>query len=346
MRFGSPGNPLDLTGAVIGDPVLLRRLLDEATGGDAVDAVLVALPTWGAHDAAGLLPVILDAAGATRVPTVVSSWSAGAMTRTVEELLTSAPVATFLDTDAALQALGAAVRPSSTRLPAPGLPAQPRPIWPPEGPNEAEAKRWLAGEGVPVPREVVVPPGGDVETAAQTLRWPLVAKQLCRGIDHKSDLGLVVVGIDDAPRLWRVVASFAETVQHQDLLADGVLLAEQASGLEVLVGGVRDADFGPMVVVGAGGVHAEVLADRVMARCPVTPHEARELLSRLRVWPLLTGHRRTTCDVDGLARMVARVSEVIAASPWLAELDLNPVLVGPESVVAVDALVRVVGPSG
>jgi acyl-CoA synthetase (NDP forming) len=346
MRFGSPGNPLDLTGAVIGDPVLLRRLLDEATGGDAVDAVLVALPTWGAHDAARLLPVILEAARTTRVPTVVSSWSAGAMTRTVEELLTGAPVATFLDTDAALRALGAVARPSSTRLPLPGLPAQPVPPWPPEGPNAAEATRWLAGEGVLVPHEVVVPPGGDVETAARSLRWPLVAKQLCRGVDHKSDLGLVVVGIDDVLRLKRVVATFAETVRRQDLVAEGVLLAEQATGLELLVGGVRDADFGPMVVVGAGGVNAEVLADRVMARCPVTPHEARDLLSRLRVWPLLTGHRGTTCDVDGLASLVARVSEVVAASPWLAEIDLNPVLVGPDSAVAVDALVRVVGPSG
>jgi acyl-CoA synthetase (NDP forming) len=346
MRFGSPGNPLDLTGAVIGDPVLLRRLLDEATTGDAVDAVLVALPTWGAHDAARLLPVILEAAGTTRVPTVVSSWSAGAMTRTVEELLTGAAVATFADTDAALRALGFVGAPSVTRRPAPGLRLHPVSPWP-ESPNEADAKRWLANQGIAVPREVVVPSDGDVESAARSLRWPLVAKQLCRGVDHKSDLGLVVVGIDDAPRLRRVLASFAETVRDQGLVAEGVLLAEQATGVEVLVGGVRDPDFGPMVVVGAGGVHAEVLADRVMARCPVTPDEARALLSRLRLWPLLAGHRGTACDVDGLARLVARVSEVLAVSPWLAELDLNPVLVGPHSArgsaLAVDALVRVVG---
>lgn len=342
MRFGTPGNPLDLTGAVIGDPALLRRMLDEATAGDAFDTVLVALPTWSAHDAERLLPVILDAAAATRVPTVVSSWSAGEMTSTVERLLRESDVPSFTDTDAALHALGVVARPPRTRRPGPpGTAAVPPAAWGGRAPAEDEAKRFLAAHGVAVARETLVAPGGDVVAAAAGLTRPLVAKQLCVGVEHKSDLGLVAVGLSTDDDLRSAVARFGDAVARHGLEPHGVLLAEQATGTEVIVGGVHDPDFGPMVLVGAGGVLTEVLTDRVLARCPVSPDEARELLRRLRIWPVLDGYRGVRHDVAALAELVSRVSHLLAGAGWMAGLDLNPVIVGATGAVAVDAVIHV-----
>ncbi|MEV0567418.1 acetate--CoA ligase family protein [Dactylosporangium sp. NPDC050588] len=342
MRFGTPGNPLDLTGAVIGDPVLLRRMLDEATAGDAFDAVLVALPTWSAHDAERLLPVILDAAAATRVPTVVSSWSAGAMTATVERLLQTSRVPTFTDTDAALRALGVVARPRRPRRPAPQpVGTAPPPAWAGRAPTEDAAKRFLAGHGVAVAREVLVAPGGDVLGAAAGLRRPLVAKQLCVGVEHKSDLGLVAVGLRTDDEVRAAVERFAAAVDTHRLQPHGILLAEQATGAEVIVGGVRDPDFGPMVLVGAGGVLTEVFSDRVLARCPVTADEARAMLRGLRIWPVLDGYRGARHDVAALAELISRVSQLLAGGDWIAALDLNPVIVGATGAVAVDAAVHV-----
>jgi len=358
MRFGTPGNPLDLTGAVIGDPVLLRRMIDEATADGAFDAMLVALPTWGAHDAERLLPVILEAAASTAVPTVVSTWSAGDMTTSIERLLRESPVATFADTESALRALGAVVAaglaeapeagaaPVWTR-PAPGALTE-RPVEWSSDPSEHQAKQFFATAGIAVPREIFVPHGADIPDALR-LRWPLVVKQLCSGVEHKSDLGLVRVGVRDAHELTGVRKGLATIVEDSGLTPLGLLLAEQASGVEVIVGGVRDSEFGPMIMIGAGGILTEVLDDHVLARCPVSPEAATALLGRLRLWPVLAGHRGRAYDVAGLARLVATASELFASSPWMEAFDLNPVIVGapPDGVsggaVAVDAAIHLGG---
>ncbi|MEV4139045.1 acetate--CoA ligase family protein, partial [Dactylosporangium sp. NPDC049742] len=217
----------------------------------------------------------------------------------------------------------------------------PPPAWAGRAPTEDAAKRFLAGHGVAVAREVLVAPGGDVLGAAAGLRRPLVAKQLCVGIEHKSDLGLVAVGLRTDDEVRAAVEGFAAAVATHRLQPHGILLAEQATGAEVIVGGVRDPDFGPMVLVGAGGVLTEVFSDRVLARCPVTADEARAMLRGLRIWPVLDGYRGARHDVAALAELISRVSELLAGGDWIAALDLNPVIVGATGAVAVDAAVHV-----
>jgi acyl-CoA synthetase (NDP forming) len=350
MRFGTPGNPLDLTGQVIGDATLLRDVTSVLADDDGADVILFAVPTWTGHDAERLLPVIVDAARASSTLAVVSTWAANGMTETAERILADAGVPVFAGPDTAVRALRALATmppvPAAVQVPvqvpvqAPvQAPAELPARWRVDPPTEHDAGRYAAGWGIPFPAELLAQDAAEAMALAGRLRWPIVAKQLCRGVTHKSDLGLVRTDIRDRQGLATQLAQLAEVVAGNDLEPAGILLAEQAIGLEMIVGGVRDADFGPMIMVGAGGVLAEVLADTALARCPVDAGRAAQLIGTLRIARVLSGYRGQAHDVAALAHLVARASQMFAAAPWMAGFDLNPVLVGPagHGAMAVDA---------
>ncbi|WP_181311713.1 acetate--CoA ligase family protein [Nocardioides campestrisoli] len=331
MRFGNPTNPLDLTGQVIGDTALLEDVLTVLDQDPAFDAMVVGIATFGAHDADRLLPQFVKAASSSARPTVFSAWTARHVTERAEQVLQDAGVPWLPTADRATAALSLA-----TRLAAPpsfpvrtDTPTQriERPRFASALPNEAESKRFLATHGLPVSEEVVVDSLQEALPAAERLGWPVVAKQLAGGVLHKSDLGLVKLGLRDPADLGAAWHELATIVREHDLDARGVLLARTYAGVELIVGATRDPVFGPVVMVGSGGILAELVGDRTFARCPVSVDEAREMVSRLRVARLLDGYRGKPHDTDSLAAVVARLSEVFAASPWLAEVDLNPVLV-------------------
>ncbi|NUR06213.1 MAG: acetate--CoA ligase family protein, partial [Nocardioidaceae bacterium] len=166
--------------------------------------------------------------------------------------------------------------------------------------------------------------------------FPVVLKAL--GRVHKSDGGGVMLGLRDADEARAAYARL-----RADLAPPAVSVEQHADtdgGVEVIVGCVRDPRFGPVLMVGLGGVLTEVLTDTVLALAPVTPERARELLLSLRGAAVLDGVRgRTPVDLDALAGLVARVSAVAAAHPEIVELELNPVLAGPSAAVALDARV-------
>jgi acyl-CoA synthetase (NDP forming) len=155
---------------------------------------------------------------------------------------------------------------------------------------------------------------------------------------HKSEDGGVVLGIAD-----RAAARAAYDDLVARLAPPTVTVEEMADvpdGVELIVGSVRDPKFGPVVLVGLGGVFTEVLGDTVCAIAPVSVDAARALLLSLQGAPLLRGARGLApVDLDAAAECVARVSSLAAAHPELVELELNPVLAGPRGVVALDARV-------
>lgn len=166
---------------------------------------------------------------------------------------------------------------------------------------------------------------------------PVVLK--AGGLLHKSDAGGVVVGLADADS---ATAAAREMLGRNGGAALPFVLQQQVSGMEMLVGARRDPQLGATVVVGLGGVATEVHRDVVTAVAPVTPEQARELLARLRTWPLLVGYRGATVrDVEALTEVVVAVSTMVTEDPGIVELDLNPVMVGPagQGAVAVDARV-------
>jgi succinyl-CoA synthetase beta subunit len=202
--------------------------------------------------------------------------------------------------------------------------------------DELEGLALLADYGVPVVESVRAETLEDAIAAAERIGFPVAVKTASPEVQHKSDVGGVRLGIDDSPSLEDAYGDLERR------LGPRVTVAPMAPpGVEIALGVVRDPQFGPLVVVGAGGILIEVLKDRRLAMAPLDEARGRRMVDRLKVRPLLDGVRsQPPADVDALTRAIAALS-------WLAHdlgdhleaLDANPVLCGPEGCVAVDALV-------
>jgi acyl-CoA synthetase (NDP forming) len=217
-----------------------------------------------------------------------------------------------------------------------GVPALPPPAEPIAAASYMDARALLAAGGVPFEPVRVVSSAANAVTAAAELGYPVVLKAL--GTLHKSDVGGVVLGLGDERG---VAAAYADL---RDRLAPPAVAVERLAplddGVELLVGARWDARFGPVALVGLGGLFTEVLRDVAVALAPVDEAIARELLLSLRAAPLLRGARgRAPVDLDAAAAAVAALSRVAAAHPEIAELEVNPLLALPEGAVGLDARV-------
>ncbi|MGB7805906.1 MAG: acetate--CoA ligase family protein [Actinomycetota bacterium] len=202
--------------------------------------------------------------------------------------------------------------------------------------DELEGLRLLADYGIPV---IPTREAGSVAVAvgaANELGWPVAIKTAAPGVQHKSDVGGVALGLADAEELRTAYEDIAAR------LGPRVVVAPMApKGVEVALGIVRDPTFGPLVLVAAGGVLVELMKDRQLALPPLDEHRARSLIDRLRTRPLLDGVRGApAADVASLAFAISRLS-VLASDlgDVIAALDVNPMIVSPGGCVAVDALV-------
>lgn len=216
-----------------------------------------------------------------------------------------------------------------------------------EGPralSEVESKKLLAAYGIPVTREVLVPSGADPIAAARDLKPPFAVKIVSADIAHKSDIGGVRLKVGASAELAAAVREVTDNTRRAKPGAaiDGVLVAEMASGLEVLIGVVDDASFGPAVALGMGGVLAEVLGDVTHRIAPFDLDTAHEMIAELKASALFKGFRGAPpADTDALADVLVQVSQLaMALRGRLVELDINPVFVRPagQGVVAADAL--------
>lgn len=205
--------------------------------------------------------------------------------------------------------------------------------------TEAETKAVLAAGGVPTNLGVLARDEQGAIAAAETVGYPVVLKVSSADIVHKSDVGGVRLSLRSP---HEVVAALR---QMQCTFGDSssVLVQKmiEAAPLEMIVGCRVDPQFGPIVLVGAGGTLAELFDDVQIALAPVGPREARQMLERLRVWPVLSGaHRNEPLDVDAVVDVMERLGVIVAnASDGFVDLEINPLLVRERGagVVAVDA---------
>jgi hypothetical protein len=178
--------------------------------------------------------------------------------------------------------------------------------------------------------------------AAERLGWPVALKTASPAVAHKSDVGGVRLGLAGEAELRAAWAELAAALGPATLVA-----AMAPPGVELALGVVRDPQFGPLVMVAAGGVLVELLRDRRFALAPLGQRAAAAMLDRLAVRSLLDGVRGAApADLDAVAAAVARLS-VLAADlgEELDALDVNPLIAGPDGCVAVDALVLPAGPA-
>jgi len=211
--------------------------------------------------------------------------------------------------------------------------------------DEAESFALLADYGMPVLPHRIVNSAAAAEKAAKDVGLPVVVKTAMPGVLHKSEVGGVKLNLAD---IAAVRAAYRDLA---DRLGARVLVAPMARpGIELALGAVDDPQFGPLVMVGAGGVLIEIMADRQFALPPFDETAARRLLDRLKVRPLLDGRRgMPKVDIDAVAETVARFSVLAADLAGLfREIDVNPLLCRADGCVALDALVigRVPGTAG
>ncbi|WP_406125310.1 acetate--CoA ligase family protein [Streptomyces sp. NBC_00989] len=209
--------------------------------------------------------------------------------------------------------------------------------------SEHAAKQLLRAYGIRVPREQLVTSAAAAVRAAGLVGYPVVMKASGAQIAHKTELGLVKVGLTSASQVRDAYRELTDIARYEDVTLDGVLVCQMVErGVEMVVGVTQDELFGPTVTVGLGGVLVEVLRDAAVRVPPFGEEAARDMLDELRGRPLLDGVRgRPPADLDALVEVILRVQRMaLELGDVLAELDINPLMVLPrgQGAVALDAL--------
>ncbi|MEU3688200.1 acetate--CoA ligase family protein [Streptomyces narbonensis] len=209
--------------------------------------------------------------------------------------------------------------------------------------SEHAAKQLLRAYGIRVPREQLVTSAAAAVRAAGLVGYPVVMKASGAQLAHKTELGLVKVGLTSASQVRDAYRELTDIARYESIDLDGILVCQMVGrGVEMVVGVTRDELFGPTVTVGLGGVLVEVLNDTAVRVPPFGEREARSMLAELRGRALLEGVRGAPpADVDALVEVVLRVQRMaLELDGDLAELDINPLMVLPrgQGAVALDAL--------
>jgi acyl-CoA synthetase (NDP forming) len=346
LPFASVENPVDTTAQALNDMSLLAKnmevILDEG-GYDALIGFFSTVPNTRTLSGP-LKKAIAD--GCSRFPDrliALSMVGDDDVVRSYEE----SGFLLFEDSDRAVLALAALTRFArgfDRSTDTPSVPAAERLGG--DALSEHAAKALLGKAGIPFLDERLVTAGQEAAKAADAIGYPVVMKIVSPDIEHKTEIGGVLVGLGDRKA---VVEGFetlmARAAQHRpDARIEGVLVAPLAKkGVETIIGVSRDPIFGPAIMFGLGGVHVEVLKDVTFRLAPFDRNEALRMIDEIRGRALLSGVRGAPAsDIDALADVLVSVSQFAAAHRDDVEtVDLNPVLVLPkgEGVVALDALV-------
>lgn len=336
-------NPLDVGGAVFTDPELPRQAMAVAMEDPGVDAVLwVGVGAPRDERSCLWLDQALDVLQDSAKPGALIPVSGHPQEAGFERARAAGvPVLRSLQAAARLVGLARAwrrpvVAPGEPGGPWPPLPAGARVI------DELRSKALLAELGIPVPASRVAHGVGEVAACARALGGVVVVKGLAEGVLHKSELGLVALGLarhEDAEAAARAMVERQPSLRLHDFLVERMA----PRGVEVVLGIQRDPSFGPVLMFGLGGVAVELFKDVAFATCPLSPEGARELIGLTRAAALLRGFRGAARSDEGaLVQAMVRLSQFAAHHrDELVEMDVNPVIVLPEGegILALDAVI-------
>jgi len=205
--------------------------------------------------------------------------------------------------------------------------------------SEYDSKRILAAYGVPVSREALVATASEAKAAAKKIGYPVVLKACSADEAHKTEKGLIVVGIASQRELADAFATLTKRAGRG--YRGAYLVQEMVKGArEIMIGMHRDPSFGPSVLFGLGGIFTEILRDVVFRVAPIRKADAREMMRAIRGHRILDAVRgMPAVDSDVLSHVLMAVSRLALDHPDIAEIDINPLIVRGSKPVAVDALV-------
>jgi len=207
--------------------------------------------------------------------------------------------------------------------------------------TEAEAYELLSKYGIPVPKYSVASTEEEVLKVAKRLEFPLVMKIISLDIIHKTDIGGVILNIMNEQQVRESYKTIIDSVKKNkpEAKINGVLLYKQVpSGVEVIVGMIRDPQFGPTVMFGLGGIFTEILKDVTFRVCPVERTDIEEMLTEIEGIKMLQGYRgQPRRDVNAIIDIIMEISRLALDYPVVKEIDLNPIIVYEKGAVVVDA---------
>ncbi len=355
----SHNNPID----IIGDapPERYAQALEVAASDPSTDGLLVILTPQAMTDPTATAKALIEHARIEGKP-VLASWMGGEEVAEGAAILREAGIPTFAYPDTAcvlfnhLWRYDANLRSlyETPRLPvAPersefreevdaiiaDVAAEGRTLL-----TEYESKKVLAAYGVPITDTELATTPDEAVAAAEDIGYPVVAKLLSRTVTHKTDVGGVVLNLRDPDAVREAFEQIRDSVTEKAGAEhfEGVTIQPMInwSGYELIVGSSPDPQFGPVLLFGMGGQLVEVFRDRALALPPLNTNLACHLISETMIAKALRGVRgRKAVDIDVLAALLVRFSELVAEQPRIAEIDINPLLASPERIIALDARV-------
>ncbi len=340
----SIGNPIDLIGDAKTDRY--EAALIACRDDRAIDGVVVILTPQIMTPAEEIADAIIRIMRPAPLMPVVACFIGGALVEPATQKLRTHGIPVFDTPEQAVRAMAALRQPRAEGLQActddkraekaRAITNGHRGLLP-----EDRTQELFALFGLPTLKQSVARSRDEAMAMARTIGFPIIAKISSKDILHKTDVGGVIANLrseeDVAVAYDAIRTNVAGNVPTAAV--DGVLLQQfLPAGDEFIVGALRDPSFGPLIMVGLGGIYTELFRDVAFRIGPVARAQAYAMLEELNAWKLLLGMRgKAQADIDALADVIVRVSELMCAYPDIRELDMNPVLVSPDGTTVVDA---------
>ena len=209
--------------------------------------------------------------------------------------------------------------------------------------TEIESKEFLKDAGIPVVEAKLARTKKEAISLSKGMGFPVVLKVMSPDVTHKSDSGGVRLGLSNMAQVGKAYGEIRKAVKQHYPKAKiaGISVQKMARpGVEVIIGMTKDAQFGPVLMFGLGGILVEVLKDVSFRIVPLTKRDAREMIKEIKGYPLLEGYRgQEPADITFLEDVLVKVSDFVDKNPEIKELDLNPLFAYKDGAVAVDARV-------
>ncbi|MDO8648493.1 MAG: acetate--CoA ligase family protein [Candidatus Peregrinibacteria bacterium] len=346
----SAENPIDVLGDALEDRY--AAAISACAKDKGVDGIIVVLTPQIMTPAKAVAGILLEAQKKHRLIPIVTSFMGGDHVRDAVRTLQGGGIPNFPSPEAAIHAMRALLKTNGAR--------KPKVIMKRSGTaNDAEkllkkvnglvsettTEKLFSLYRLPIPKQAVATNEADAVRLAKEIDYPVIAKVSSPAIVHKTDIGGVRANLQNERE---VKAAFKEILKNAKKHApnanvNGVLIQQfLPAGNEFIVGSLRDPTFGPLIMVGLGGIYTELFGDRTFRIAPVSEEEAYGMLQELKSWKILLGMRgKPQSDIASLAKLIAATSRLVADCPRIRELDLNPVRVDSSKVTVLDAKVIV-----
>lgn len=350
----SHGNPIDLLGEAT--PEQFARAVEMAANDPNTNGTLVILTPQAMTDPTGTAERLRALALREKKP-LLASWMGAASVETGEQILNAAGVATFRHPDTAARVFANMWRSTydlrglyETPTPSPRSHESGSPMTRAERVVSAarkagrslldgiESMQVLEAYGLPVARTLVAHSEAEAVAAAGSIGYPVVLKLHSRTITHKAEVGGVKLRLGDAQQVRRAYRAIEAAVQAPNFRGVTVAPMVSGDGYEIIVGSSFDPQFGPVLLFGAGGGLVEVWRDRSLGLPPLTATLARRIMERTRIYEALRGQRgQPPIDCAALEQLFVRFSHLVTEQRFIKEIDINPLFVTSERMVALDA---------